>query len=140
MIVGGSIDVWDSTPFLVFVAIVIIGVSTFTIVSTGYWRLFVQWVQGLRGREWPMVSAVIDTVSVIQQRQGTGHGDMVYYLVTLTYSYRSPELQVGDYNRLFSYDEEEDAKAWAASYKSSTVRVHVDPRDPSRSVLRKEDL
>ena len=139
-IASGSIDVWESTPFLIFVAVVILAIATFTIHSMGYWRLFAQWLLALRGREWPTLSALIDDVSVVEQRQGTGHGDMVNYLVTLTYSYRNPELQTGEYTRLFSYDEEDDARAWAASYKGSTVMVHVDPQDPSRSVLRKEEL
>jgi hypothetical protein len=56
----------------------------------------------------------------------------------LTYVYRNPELQMGDYSRRFA--NEDDAKAWANSYKGETVKVRVDPRDPMRSVLRKEDL
>jgi len=45
---------------------------------------------------------------------------------------------MGDYSRDFG--NEDDAKAWANSYKGETVKAHVDPRDPARSVLRKEDL
>jgi len=39
-----------------------------------------------------------------------------------------------------SFGKKEDAEAWAASYKGEAVKVHVDPRDPTRSVLREEDL
>lgn len=35
IIVSGSVDAWDSTPILIFVAIVIIAVATFVIVSAG---------------------------------------------------------------------------------------------------------
>ena len=49
------------------------------------------------------------------------------YLATLTYFYRNPELQAGEYSRMFGVDEE--AQAWAAFYKGSTVIVNVDPRD-----------
>jgi hypothetical protein len=45
---------------------------------------------------------------------------------------------MGDYSRRFG--KKEDAEAWANSYKGETVKVHVDPRDPTRSVLREEDL
>jgi hypothetical protein len=45
--------------------------------------------------------------------------------------------QMGDYSRDFAID---DAKAWANSYKGETIKVHVDPRAPIRSVLRKENL
>ncbi len=52
--------------------------------------------------------------------------------------YVVPEQQMGDYSR--SFGKKEDAEAWANSYKDETVKVHVDPRDPTRSVLREEDL
>jgi len=87
------------------------------------------------------VSATIDIVTVIKQVTSTGKGgDIVHYLATLTYFYRNPELQTGDYCRQFNWDEKADAEAWASSYKGFTVLVHVDPRDPARSVLRKEEL
>jgi Protein of unknown function (DUF3592) len=109
-------------------------------VAASYWRFFVQWLNGIRGRNWTAVSAVIDIISVVRQTEQTGKGEIVSYLASLTYFYRNPELQTGDYSRLFNSEEEADAQAWAASYKGCTVTVRVDPRDPSRSVLRKEEL
>jgi hypothetical protein len=104
-----------------------------------YWRFFVQRLEGIRGRDWTAVSAVIDVVSVVVQTEQGRYGETVVgYLATLTYFYRNPELQTGDYSRMFS--EEAEAQAWAASYKGRNVMVHVDPRDPSHSVLRKEEL
>jgi hypothetical protein len=47
---------------------------------------------------------------------------------------RRPELQTGDYTQLHGTDQE--AQAWVASYIGETLMVYVDPRDPSRSVLR----
>ena len=64
--------------------------------------------------------------------------DFTYYLATLTYFYNNPEEQIGDYKRRFG--KKDDAEVWANSYKSETVTVHVDPSDPTRSVLREEDL
>ena len=131
IIVPGTINDWYGIPFIVaFIA--------FSVV-TRYWRFFAQWLGGIRGRDWSRVSAIIDVVSVIQQtEQGRGGEYVVGYLATLTYFYRNPELQMGEYSRLF--DEEADAQVWAASYKGRTIMVHIDPRDPTKSVLRKEDL
>ncbi len=109
-------------------------------VAARYWRFFVQWLQGVHGRDWATVSALIDVVTVVpqfgQSRQGVT--SVIGYLATLTYFYRNPELQMGEYSRMF--DSEEESKAWTASFKGRTVMVHVDPRDTSRSVLRMEEL
>ena len=100
------------------------------------------WVKRKRGRNWPTVSAVIDAVSVTLAG-GVGISslavrDRPYYKATLRYTYNNPEQQMGDYSRDFG--SKEDAEAWANSYKGETVKAHVDPRDPTRSVLREEDL
>ncbi len=106
------------------------------------WQIIDNWIERTRGRNWPTVSAVIDIVSVAYIEDDTpgmkAYPDLSNYLATLTYIYHNPEEQMGDYSRRFG--SESDAKAWANSYKGETVKVHVDPRDPTRSVLRKEDL
>jgi len=106
------------------------------------WGAVEEWIERTRGRNWPTVSAVIDVVGVtVVEGKGISSAAVHYwptYLATLTYSYRNPEEQMGDYSREFA--KKEDAEAWANSYKGETVKVHVDPRDPTRSVLRKEDL
>lgn len=106
------------------------------------WDVVAALVKRTRGRNWPTVSAVIDAVSVTV---AGGNGisslavrDRPYYKATLTYTYNNPEQQTGDYSRRFG--DKDEAKAWANSYKGETVKVHVDPRDPTRSVLREEDL
>lgn len=132
MIFRGTANDWYAFPFLIAIA------ATWTVAH--YWRFFIQWLNGIRGGNWPTVSAKVDIVSVVRQVESTGRGDIVSYLATLTYFYSNPELQSGDYSKLFNEDEEESANAWANSYKGSTVMIHVDPRDPSQSVLRKEDL
>jgi hypothetical protein len=99
-----------------------------------------QWLSQRHGRDWSVVSASVDVVSVVPQTEPIrGNAvETVGYLVTLTYFYRNPELQTGDYSRMF--DNENDARAWAASIKGRTVMIRVDPGDPSQSVLQKEDL
>ncbi|HLY41506.1 MAG TPA: DUF3592 domain-containing protein [Terracidiphilus sp.] len=93
------------------------------------------WIKRTRGRRWPTVSANIDIVSVADVTDDARYPS---YLATLTYLYRNPEQQMGDYSRRFG--NKDDAQVWANSYKGETVKVHVDPRDPTRSVLREEDL
>jgi hypothetical protein len=117
---------------------IFLGVLAFTLAAS-YWRFFVQWLNGIRGRDWAAVSATVDVVSVVEQTMQTKYGERpIGYLATLTYFYRNPELQTGDYSRTFG--NETEAQGWAASYKGKTVMVHIDPRDPSNSVLRKEEL
>jgi hypothetical protein len=102
------------------------------------------WIKRSRGRDWPTVPAVVDIVSVAFMEDDSpipaqkASFDQPYYQATLTYVYRYPEEQMGDYSR--SFGKKEDAEAWANSYKGETVKVHVNPRDPTRSVLREEDL
>jgi hypothetical protein len=104
-----------------------------------YGRFFNQWLSGIRGRDWASVSAVVEVVSVVVQTEERRTGEyIVGYLATLTYFYRNPELQMGEFSRMFG--EENDAKAWTLSYKGKAVMVHLDPNDPSHSVLRREDL
>jgi hypothetical protein len=108
------------------------------------WDTVNAWYKRLHGRNWPTVSGVIDIASVafipddslIPPTQTSL--DSSHYKATLTYIYHTPEEQMGDYSRNFV--NEGDAKAWADSYKGETIKVHVDPRDPTRSVLREEDL
>ena len=109
--------------------------------SWANWRFFVQWLEGVRAQSWPTILATIDNVSVAEQVESAGRSGLVtLYLVTLTYFYRNPELQAGEYRKLFNANRKDDAHDWANSYKGKIVTVHVDPRDPTRSVLRKEDL
>ncbi|HEY4358402.1 MAG TPA: hypothetical protein VGN16_21830 [Acidobacteriaceae bacterium] len=132
MVLRGTVNTWYAFPFIVAGGIVFSAAS--------FRRFFVQWLDGIRGRNWPAVSATVDIVTVVEQVESTGRGTFISYLATLTYFYRNPDLQTGDYGRLFDRDDEESAHAWANSYKGSTVMVHVDPRDPAHSILRKEDI
>jgi hypothetical protein len=105
------------------------------------WEIIGGLVRRFHGRDWPTFSAVVDIASVAFVEDNTPHyptNNFSYYLATLTYFYNNPEQQMGDYKRRFG--NEDDAKAWANSYKGETVKVHVDPDDPTRSVLREEDL
>lgn len=100
------------------------------------------WIERTRGRNWPIVSGVINVVSVafIKDDIPSPNADLddSFYRATLTYVYHNPQMQMGDYSRDFG--NKKDAEDWANSYKGETVKVHVDPRDPARSVLRREDL
>ncbi|HWE86977.1 MAG TPA: hypothetical protein VG267_18680 [Terracidiphilus sp.] len=108
-------------------------------IAAAYWKSFVQWIRGIRGRDWATVTANIDVVSVTPEVvQSRGGERIAGYLATLTYFYRNPELQMGEYSRSFS--NEADANSWAESYKGRSVMVHIDPSDTTRSVLRRQEL
>lgn len=107
------------------------------------WDLIESLIERFHGRKWPTVQAVIEIVSVAYCDDSfipspKADLDDTYYLATLTYTYNNPEQQMGDYKRRFG--DKEEANAWANSYKGEMVKVHVDPHDPTRSVLREEDL
>jgi Protein of unknown function (DUF3592) len=123
-------------PWPVWVIVVGMGVVG---ACASSWQFWVQRAKGIRGRNWPTVSAVIDIASVQKRVESGGKGPpIITWVVLLTYVYRNPELQTGDYDKE-CYSEDE-ARAWAESVKGSTVMVHVDPKDPANSVLRAEDL
>jgi hypothetical protein len=136
MLAGGPLTGFEVKLFLLFAGVILLGAICWGIIET--------WIERTRGRKWPAVSAVIDIVSVafieddslIPPSQASL--DSSHYKATLTYTYDNPEQQMGDYSRDFA--DKDEANAWANSYKGETVKVHVDPRDPTRSVLREEDL
>lgn len=122
------------------VLILLIIVTASTLKRRRFWRFATQSLSQRQGRDWPRVSASVDVVSVVPQTEPIrGYAvETVGYLVTLTYFYRTPELQTGDYSRMF--DKEEDAHAWAASIKGRNIEIRVDPNDPSHSIVRNDEL
>lgn len=136
MIAGGPLTGSEVKWFLLAAgAIMLVGIC---------WQLIDTSIKRFYGRNWPTVQASIEIVSVAYCEDDSlipspkADLDHPYYLATLTYIYNNPEQQIGDYKRRFG--DEGEANAWANSYKGETVKVHVDPRDPTRSVLREEDL
>jgi hypothetical protein len=86
---------------------------------------------------------VIDVVTVSPITVQTKYGERaVAYAATLTYSYRAPDLQIGEYSRKFGamMHDEAEAQAWVEGNRGLSVMVRVDPRDTARSVLLKQDL
>ena len=106
----------------------------------GLRRSILQKLSAKHSREWPSMPATIDIVTVLKQEEEKGRQQVITYLATLTYFYRNPDLQTGEYRRVFEEWERTTAQEWATSFKGSTVQIHVDPLDPTRSVLLDEDL
>jgi hypothetical protein len=123
--------------FFVLVYVAFLGILMSTVVAF-CWRVVVQRARGIEGRDWPTISATIDEVTVVEDEIPGRYRSAKVYEVTLQYVFHNPEIEVGEYRRMFSYRDE--AEAWANSFKGCTVIVHVDPKDPARSVLRKQDL
>lgn len=87
-------------------------------------------------RGWPVVPATIDVVSVVERGE---EGKKTYvFVATLTFFYRNPELQAGEYERVFPL--ESAARMWVEQFKGKQILVHVNPRRPEQSVLLDDDL
>jgi hypothetical protein len=133
LILSGPNLNWLYLPVVIAVVI--------TIILSLCSRSFVQRGDGARSRDWLPISASIDVVTVLEQTtQGRSGESTIGYLGTLTYFYRNPELQMGEYSRFFEYNREAEAQKWVADLKGKNVIVYVDPRDPTRSELREEGL
>jgi len=91
-------------------------------------------------RDWPTVSATIEVVSAVEQIRESRYGDTetTGYVATLSYFYRNPELQMGEYSRNFPL--RTSAQRWAEQFKGRQVLVRVNPKDPADSVLLDADL
>ena len=141
--IAGFVVRGGTDPFVWLILTLVAGAAI--VLGAVCWTMFSDWVERTRCRNWPTVSAVVDIVSVAYcEPEGSpilsfkASSYNPYYQATLTYIYYYPEEQMGDYSQTFG--KKEDAEAWANSYKGGTVKIHVDPRDPTRSVLREEDL
>jgi hypothetical protein len=86
-------------------------------------------------RNWPTVSAAIDVVSVAER---LADDKTTEYVATLSYFYRNPELQMGEYERVFHL--KSVASTWAEQFKGRQALVHVNPERPEESVLLKSDV
>jgi len=140
LLVSDAFD-WHRTLGLASALLILLIIVTASIPKRRrFWRFAVQSLSQRHGRDWLRVSASVDVVSVVPQTEPIrGYAvENVGYVVTLTYFYRNPELQTGDYSRMF--DKEKDAQAWAASIKGRNIVVCVDPNDPSHSMVRNDDL
>ena len=83
------------------------------------------------------MSAVIDVVSMVERLISDEHNTRVY-VATLTYFYRNPELQMGEFERQFG--ERSAAKAWVGQFKGRSVMVHVNPANGADSALLESEL
>lgn len=81
-------------------------------------------------RGWLTVPAVIDVVSVSAQVDSDGKK---FYFAALTYFYRHPNLEIGEYQREFA--QQTAAQAWIKQFKGRKVMVHVNPKNVTESFL-----
>jgi len=103
------------------------------------WRKILRKITSGTAGDWTTASAKIEVVSAVEQLREGRYGDEITgYLATLTYFYRNPELQMGEYTRFFPL--KASAQAWADQFKDRQVVIHVNPRDLTDSVLMDADL
>ncbi len=81
--------------------------------------------------QWPAIPATIEVVSVVESQDN--EGNVLTYLATLTYFYRNPDLQMGEYVRPFPA--KQAAAQWVNQFKDRETMVRVNPQNPQESVL-----
>ncbi len=101
-----------------------------------WWRIARRKAKEPVVRAWPSLPASIDVVSTTVRQAPDNKRS--YYVAVLSYFYRNPELQMGEYEREFPL--QAVAQRWAAQFKGRTVMVHVNPANPAESVLLAADL
>ena len=127
--VSGMAGIFDQPGLIVFAGIVVA-------VAARRWRKRLLARARLRAApNWPTVTATIDVPAVLKDITPENKQRLI---ASLTYFYRNPELQMGEYRRPFATKEQ--ARQWAVQFKGRTVPVHVNPEDPSDSVLLERDL
>ena len=106
---------------------------------TSGWKTWRRRIGTGAARNWPTITASVDVASVVERvAEGRSEGRIKDFVGTLTYFYRNPELQMGEYERVFPL--RAAAQQWAQQFKGRQVLVHINPRDPADSVLLKADL
>jgi hypothetical protein len=98
-----------------------------------WWKAYRERARKKAALNWPIVTATIEVPEVLQNVTVEDK-----YIVALTYFYRNPELQMGEFRR--SFPTKDHAKQWAGQFKGRSVPVHVNPNDPTDSVLLDRDV
>lgn len=81
------------------------------------------------------MTASIDVVSVAERNVSEKKR---CHAAVLTYFYRRPELQMGEFERVFS--RKDAARHWVGQFKGRQIMIHVNPADPADSILLDSDL
>jgi hypothetical protein len=128
-LISGAAVVLRYPGLVVFAGIVIA-------VAAGRWRKGLEARVRLRAApDWPVITATIEVPAVLKHLVADKKQGVV---ASLTYFYRNPELQMGEYRRAFATVAQ--AKQWGAQFKGRTVPVHVNPKDLTDSVLLDREL
>ncbi len=85
------------------------------------------------GEDWPLVEGTIQQVCVTK---GEGRDPLTY--AALDYSYFCKQYESGVIERVFL--KEHSARVFAEKFRNRKLPVHVNPRDPSISVVLKKDI
>ncbi len=129
-VLTGAAGIIDQSGRVVGAALVILFVA-----ALRWWKKRKARARLRAALNWPTVTATIDVAAVLKNITPESKDRLA---VSLTYFYRNPELQMGEFKRPFATKEQ--AKQWAAQFKGRTVPVHVNPDDPADSVLLESDL
>ena len=99
------------------------------------WRKVKRTRKGRTSTSWPAVAATVEVATVAKRVDAD---KKPFWVVTLSYFYRQPDLQMGEHEREFQAESE--ARQWASQFKNRLVTVHVNPAKNSESMLLDGDL
>jgi len=98
-----------------------------------WWKVRQQAMTITASAAWPVYRARVVWAQV-SDHNGRGEDEASYWEGLLTYSYTVPghDLEIGEFRKRFS--DEEEADQWARALRDTYVDVRVDPADVKRSV------
>ena len=125
--------------------LLIIALVVVSLLITPLWNLLKRKFIAYKVHSWTAIPATIDIVTVVEREEQESRSRFsfyqstsVYYVAVLTYFYRLPELETGEYERKFDLDTA--AQHWADQFKGRQVMVQVNPKDPSESYLLDDEV
>lgn len=109
--------------------------AALVILAIGWIRKLRRTAKERKARRWPVFYATVQ-VAIVAESNPTSK--VKSYKGWLTYFYKNPEMQMGELEKYFR--SKARAQHWVEQFRGRQVVVHVNPEDPSDSMLLESDL